>query len=48
MFSVKKKELEGRTEHKDSALISDHREEIALAQRARRLKKTKLERRTSC
>ena len=29
-------------------LLSDHREEIALAHRARRLKETKLKRRTSC
>ena len=38
---------EGRIEHKDSTSIIDHREVIALAQQARKLKETKLKRRTS-
>ena len=43
----RRRHKEGRTEHKDSTLISDHRGENALAQRERRLKGTELERKIS-
>ena len=43
----RRRHKEGRIEHRDSTLISDQREEIALAQQARRLIETELERRTS-
>ena len=44
----KKRHREGRIEHKDYALTSEHKEEVALAQQERRLKETKLERRIRC
>ena len=43
----RRRHREGRTNHRESGLISDHREGIALAQQERRLKESKLERRTS-
>ena len=43
----RRRHKEGRIEHKNSASISDHRGEIALAKQERRLEEANLERRTS-
>ena len=44
----RRRHREGRIEHRDSTSISNHREEIALAQQARILNETKLEGWTNC